>query len=270
MINLIDTSSLDNIAALLASACVSSTYEVESTRDIVNVWDNLRKNIKIKDDVEFIAAILTTGRIMHGNIEVKDPNQVMEIVDTFSTEIKRQVGDQMYTQKDFCAAFLSAACVSHSKKIVSAKDIVGLWEDIRKNIKISSDSEVIAAILTAGRIVDTRCRQEGFIVISDTFNNVTDEVEKRASEIDFGLKAISSAMMASAAIEITPKVEKIRDMVDAWISLSGQFKITNHEEYIGAILTAGRIKDLNAQHFMIPESMTDIHSKIVEYINKLE
>lgn len=270
MISIVDTSSLNNISAFLTSACVSSTYEVESTRDIVNMWDNIRKNIKIKDDMEFISAILATGRIMHGNMEVKEPAQIMEIVDTFKNELARQAGEQLFSQKDYCASFLAAACVSRSKKIISAKDIIGLWDDTRKNLNITNDADIISAILTAGRIVDTRCRTEGYIVISDMFNSMTAEVTKRSSEIDMGLKAIASAFIASAAIEVTPKVEKIRDMVEAWLTLSQQLTITNQNEYIGAILTAGRIKDMNAQHFMIPESISDVHSKIVEYIDKLD
>ena len=267
---LVNTSSTKNISAILTSACVYSTYEVESTRDIVQMWDKIRNTVKINDNLGFVSAILATGRIMHGTTEMKDPERVLEVVDTFRTEVARRVENSDITQKEFCAAQLSASCVSRSKKILSAKDIVNLWNDVRNNLKISSDSDIVSTILTAGRIVDTSCQTEGYIIISDMFENVSREVSKQSGNVEMGQRAMASAYVAAAAVEITPKVEKIRDMVNAWLALYHQFKIGNENEYVAAILTSGRIKDLNATQFMIPESITDIHSKIVEYVNELD
>lgn len=267
---LVNTSSMNNISAILTAACVYSTYEVESTRDIVQIWNNIKSKLKLKNNLEFVSAILATGRIMHGTTETKDPDSVQEVIETFNNEVSRRLEPSDITQREFCAGQLSAACVSRSKKLVSAKDIVNLWDDVRKNLKISSDSDIISTVLTAGRIVDTSCQTEGYVIISDMFENVTSEVSKHSGDIDMGQRALASAYMTAAAVEITPKVEKIRDMVNAWITLYQQLKVSNDNEFIAAILTSGRIKDLNATQFMVPESITDIHSKIVEYITELE
>jgi Tfp pilus assembly protein PilX len=270
LLQLVDTSSLNNVSALLTSACVSSTYEVETTKDIVQMWDKIRKSIKIKGDIEFISAIMSTGRIMHGNTEMKDPDRIMEIVDTFKKEIMRKTEDLTFGQKEYCSAYLTSACVSHSKKIISAKDIVNLWDDIRNNIKISNDADIISIVLTAGRVVDIKCQSEGYLAIGDSFQNVQTEVNNKTGDIGISRREVASAYVAAACIEITPKVEKIRDMIAAWLQINEQMPVKNESEYIAALLTAGRIKDLNAQHFMIPQSITDIHSKILEYINEIE
>jgi hypothetical protein len=234
------------------------------------MWDKIRNTVKITDKLGFVSAILATGRIMHGTTEIKEPERVAEVIDTFQTEVSRRVENSDITQKEFCAAALSASCVSRSKKILSAKDIVNLWDDVRNNLKISSDSDIVSTVLTAGRIVDTSCQTEGYVIISDMFENVSREVSKQSSNVEMGQRALASAYIAAAAVEITPKVEKIRDMVNAWLSLNDKFKINSENDYVAAVLTSGRIKDLNATQFMIPESITDIHSKIVEYINELD
>lgn len=266
MLQLINTSTPDNISALLTSACVSSTYEVESTKDIVEMWKKIKGNINLKEDIDFISAILCTGRIMHGTSEMKDPEKIMDMIETFKNEINRKTETTIYNQNDYCAALMSAAFVSRSTKIVSAKDIIQLWGDIKNKIKIADDYDLISTILTSSRIADMRFQTDNLIAVGDTFENVKNAVNKKVSNVNMTVRELATAYIAAACIEITPKVEKIRDMIGAWQSINEQLTIKNNDEYVAAILTAGRIKDLDAQHFMIPESINDIHAKILEYM----
>jgi hypothetical protein len=258
---------MDHISAILTSACVASTYEVETTKDIVQMWQKIKTENSFTEDIDFISAILATGRIMHGSSDMKDPDRIKDVVDTFKQEVKRRSDDITFDQNAFCAAIMASACVSRSDKIVSAKNIVSLWKEIIEKINISDDYDIVSAILTSSRIADLRCQTEGLIAIHDTFENVKVAVNQKVGHINMTKREIASAYVAAACIEITPKVEKIRDMVESWQAINEQLLIKSNEEYIAAVLTAGRIKDMNAHHLLIPESITEIHSKLLEIIN---
>jgi len=71
----------DVCAALLTMASITSSYKVESTIDIIQLWDDLRTNIPINDDMDYISVLLSLGRISdlqadHNRSEQPDPFQV--------------------------------------------------------------------------------------------------------------------------------------------------------------------------------------------------
>ena len=63
MVEVINTTNPDEVSAFLATTLVSHSYEVESTSSIVNLWDDIRKIVRLQNDLDYIAAILATGRI---------------------------------------------------------------------------------------------------------------------------------------------------------------------------------------------------------------
>ncbi|UCF08349.1 MAG: hypothetical protein JSW28_01270, partial [Thermoplasmata archaeon] len=96
MQNIIDTSNLDEISAFLTTTYISHSYEVESTANIISLWDSLRKNVSIKADLDHISALLATGRIMDYGFEIKDPN----IFNSIITDINKNMETRNLESKD--------------------------------------------------------------------------------------------------------------------------------------------------------------------------
>ena len=53
----------DIAAAFLTSGYLEITPKVERTQDMVSLWQDLQKNLIIKDNADYISVILTYGRI---------------------------------------------------------------------------------------------------------------------------------------------------------------------------------------------------------------
>jgi hypothetical protein len=87
--------------------------------------------------------------------------------------------------------------------------------------------------------------------------------------VQIGQKELAAAFVTSAYIEISPKVEKIRDIVDMWVQVGQQLPITNQWDYIASILATGRIRDMNAQHIHAREDLGNIYGRIREQLTKL-
>ena len=117
--------------------------------------------------------------------------------------------------------------------------------------------------------MELKINVKGFQVISDVFVSIRSELGHRASQIEIGQKELAAAFITSAYIEISPKVEKIRDIVEMWAQIAEQLPITDQWDYIASILTTGRIRDMNAQHILAREDLGNIYTKIREQIKSV-
>jgi hypothetical protein len=75
-------------------------------------------------------------------------------------------------------------------------------------------------------------------------------------------RELTAAFITAAYIEISNKVEKIRDIVDTWLSICQRITVENKVDYISMILSTGRIKDMDAQHYMDQDSLMELIEKI--------
>jgi hypothetical protein len=66
------------VLALVASAVISRSEEVEKTKEIVNLWVSIKDTLAISDDLDVIAAILVTGRIMELKINMEGQQNLIE------------------------------------------------------------------------------------------------------------------------------------------------------------------------------------------------
>jgi hypothetical protein len=269
MMQIINTSNVDEISAFLTTTFVSRTYEVESTQSIVLFWDNLRKNIKLKDDLDYVSAVLATGRIMDYGFEVKDPNIINTIITDIHTNIKGKKIESEDLQKELVSALITSASISRSEQVESIRDIVDLWVQIKDGIVIRDDLDLIAAILTTGRIMELKIKAGGLDFINDIFLNIKKELAQHISGMTITQKEVAAAFITSAYIEISKKVEKIRDIATTWLSICDQISLKDQWDYITIILSTGKIKDMDAMHFMDNEAMKGMNEKIRSQIRSV-
>lgn len=266
MLKIIDTSSMDEVSAFLTTTFVQHSYEVESTQTIVQLWDKLRKSIDLKDDLGFISAVLATGRIMDYKIEIDDRDVLKTIINDIHTNIIGRKIESRDLQKELLAALITSASISRSEKVENIRDIVDLWVELKDGLEIKDDFDVIAAILTTGRIVELKIRAGGFSFINDVYLTIKAEISKFKLGMTISIKEIGAAFITSAYIEISRKVEKIRDIVDYWMKFNEKISVDDQWDFIAVILSTGKIKDMDAQHIQIHEGLGNLNEKIREQI----
>jgi len=269
MARIVNTSNPDEISAFLATTIVSHSYEVESTELIAGLWNDIRKIAKVKEDLDFIAALLATGSIMDFGVEIKDLNIVnVAIFDINRNMVQRNI-ESKDLDREMVLALVAAAIISRSEEVEKTKEIVNLWTQIMDGIAISDDLDVIAAILTTGRIMEVKLTMEGYSAIKENFESIKRVLEKEASGKDITKKEITAAIITSANVESSKKVEKIGDIVDSWLSICGLINVEDQMDYISYILSTGRIRDMDAKVLLGPDSLEDMKNQMKEELEKV-
>jgi hypothetical protein len=262
MLHIIDTSKTDEISAFLTTTFISHTYEVESTTAIVQLWDDLRKNVKLKEDLDYVSAMLATGRVMDYRFEIKDLNFLHSIINDINTNILSRKIESADLQKELVYAHITSASISRSEKVENIREIIDLWMQIKEGLEINDDLDLVAAILTTGRIMELKIRAGGLDFINTIYMNLKKELASQLAGTEITQKELVAAFLTAAYIEISKKVEKIRDIVDAWENVRSGLVIKTQWDYIAAILSTGKIKDMDAMHIEGHEGIKKINKKI--------
>jgi hypothetical protein len=239
---------------------------VESTQVIVALWDRLRKNVKLKDELDYISAMLATGRVMDYSMEIEDLETLNKIIADINTNIIGRKIESSDIQKELIYALITSSSISRSEKVENIRDIVDLWVQLTEGIEIKDDLDLIAAILTTGRIMELKIRAGGLDFINTIFLNLKKELEPRLSGAQITRKELSAALLTAAYIEVSKKVEKIRDIAEAWQMICKNISIDSSWDYISVILSTGKIKDMDAMHIEGHEGLQNINEKIREEI----
>lgn len=266
MVEIINTTNSDEVSAFLTTTFVSHSYEVESTSSIVTLWDNLRKEINLANDIDYISAILATGRIMDYRYEIQDPNIVNTIISDINKNMEGRTITRVDFQRELVSAFITAASISRTEEVEHIREIVNLWAIVTEKLPLNDELDLIAGILSIGRIMELKINVKGYQVISDIFVSIRSELGQHASAMQIGQKEISAAFVTAAYIEVSPKVEKIRDIVDTWFQIAEKLNVQTQWDYIASILATGRIRDLNAQQMLAHEDLSNIYQKIREQV----
>jgi hypothetical protein len=269
LINVVNTSNTDEVSAFIATTFISHSYEVETTQAIVTLWDEFRNSLDLKDDLDYISAMLATGRVMDYGYEIKD----LSMINTIIIDINKDIAARNFTstdlQKELVSALIASASISRSDKVESIREIVNLWSIVKENISLTDDLDYIAGVLTIGRIMELKIQTKGFQVINDMLVSLRQELHQKAADMTIRKKELAAAFLTSAYIEISPKVEKIRDIVDTWLRICDQISVKDHWDYISTILCSGKIKDMDATHIMVHENLNDMNGKIRTEIQKI-
>jgi hypothetical protein len=269
MAQIVNTSNTDEISAFLAATIVSHSYEVESTPLIATLWKDIRSIVNMKEDLDFIAALLATGSIMDFGVEIKDLNIInMAIFDINRNMVMRNI-ESKNLQNDLVLALMASAVISRSEEVEKTKEIVNLWVQIKDGIAIADDLDVIAAILTTGRIMEVKLSAEGYSAINENFESIRRVLEEKASGMAVTRKELTAAIITSANVESSKKVEKIGDIVDSWLSICDLISVKDEMDFISYLLSTGRIRDMDAKILLGPDSLEDMKGQMKVEIEKV-
>lgn len=269
MLRIVDTQKNNEVSAFLTSTFISHTYEVESTQAIVTLWDNIRKTVKVKDNLDFISAVLANGRVMDYRFEINDLNILNRIITDIHTNIVSRKIESSDIQKELLYAFITSASISRSEKVENIRDIVDLWVEVKEGLEIKDDLDLIAAVLSTGRLMELKIRAGGLDFINTIYMNLKKELSPQLSGSELTQKELSAAFLTSAYIEISKKVEKIRDIIEAWENVRSDLAVNDQWDYIASILSTGKIKDMDAMHIEGHEGIKKINKKIRKQIKDL-
>jgi hypothetical protein len=172
-------------------------------------------------------------------------------------------------QKELVLALLASSIVSRSEEVEKIKEIVSLWIQIKEGIAISNDLDVIAAILTTGRVMELKTRVEGYSMIKEIFEGIRRELETQASGMEITQKELTAALITSANVEISRKVEKISDIVSTWLKICSRIKVEDQWDYISYLLSTGRVKDMDAEIVYSPDNLENLKNEMKVELDKV-
>lgn len=145
----------DLAAALITTSYVYITQEIESVKKIAELWGIIRDEDLVQHKLDYLAAILGSGRIRDLKAKVDVIKEIRQITKDLKKVIvdKYQMDLENIEQRDLACAFITAAYVSITPPIETSSQIIGLWEETRNNVKLdNSDLDLINAILICGVI----------------------------------------------------------------------------------------------------------------------
>ena len=247
----------DVCAGLITMASISSSYKVESTKDIIVLWNDLRTNLPINNDLDYLAVILSLGRIVDLQADQINVDELQTIVGSFRSKLDELISNQeQVTFSELGAAYLTMACVSHSQEVESIISVVNHWDEVRKSVPINDHIDLASAVLATGRIMDLRVDTKSPEILTDIVINIRTEMESQnISVVDY--KELSILLLAAAIVELSPKVETYRDIVKSWFDLRPILKIDDIYDVVSVILFSGKIRDMDISMFIYPASIPD-------------
>ncbi len=266
---IIDTSNSDEISAIVAATFISQTYKVESTRSIVDFWDKIRKNIKVQNNLDFVSVLLTIGRLMDVKEELDD-EKFIQMLTEISTTILRDLKNRGHVEdinnSNFVTALISSAFISSSNGIETINEIIEYWERINNEIVLATDLDQLAGVLTIGRIMEGKYQIDDMRQIIEVHNKLKESLLEIIDDDGVEQIHLAAAFLANAYIEITPKVERIQDMVLFWLEVQKDLVVKDNIDYITSILTYGRIRDLKEQYFITDSDISEIKNNLRKFI----
>jgi hypothetical protein len=270
LVDVINTSNNHELCALITAAFISSTYKVESTHAIVDIWEKFRDNIQAKDNFDHVAALLALGRMMDIKEEMEETRYIgmmSDLFETFINDLKARGHSSDLQGSHLITALITAACISRSEKIETVNEIISQWEEMSEKIDIKDDLDKLSGILTIGRINEYKYDINNIEQILDVHKRIRDFLEESLGSRAVDQNDIAAAFLTTGYLEITPKVERIQDIVKLWEELKKDSTISDQLDYVTALLTYGRIRDLNAQYFLTDNTIVDIKTAIRNYLD---
>ena len=187
----------DQGAAFLAACLVAKSDKIQSTRFAVDVWDNIRNELKIKTRFDHLAAVLSQGRIMDLKLNEKNYlDMVQESYKIIRDELIIKLTGPILGEKsssevlansyivrlnDVAAAMITSSIIDLSQRVESSKEILEMWDDIREMEIVQNNNDFLTTLLVTSRINDLKKEiQEsgGLEVIIDNYKNMISNIEQ--------------------------------------------------------------------------------------------
>jgi len=251
----------DQGAAFLAASLLAKSDKIQSTRFIIDLWVELRKHLKIKSRIDYLAVLLSQGRLM--DLKIGEDNY-LEIVQDSLENIHRELvvkltypilgeknGSELLAEtyivrlNDIASAMIASAVTDLSSKVESTKEIVDIWDEIRETNIIQNNNEYLTALLVTSRINDLKKElghQGGLNIIIENFRNLLLNLEPtlKVTKID-----LAAAYLTIAVVTQTPEIESHGQIINIWKRFKDDLELNNTDlDIIASILTAGLIRNM--------------------------
>lgn len=249
--------------AMIAAACISRSYKVESTRNTASLFMDVRSGIEVGSSHDVVSCVLTAARLMDLAIEVKNPSSINDVYMNFRGAVAEHGGEP--GTRDFWASVLASASVSQSSRVETVRETVALWSEYRDKLPDMDPLDRVAVLLAKGRIIDLSTTSLSFAEILSTVENIKSELVSLGAR-ETSMEGLAAAMMTAAYITVTSKVESLKDIVATWDRMRGMFSLEDETDLICAILTSGNVTDLDAMSILTPFSIPDQLRKLRQEI----
>ncbi len=145
----------DAASALLAAAYTSVSEKVESSKELIDLWLELRKMDMVDDNNEYLIALLASSRLNDLKQIIDAGGGIELILDSFRKLVLSIQPDLKVTKRDIAAAHLTIAMVSQSIEIESNAQVLKIWDLIKKEFPIEDDDfNIVSSILAGGLILN--------------------------------------------------------------------------------------------------------------------
>ncbi|MFW9878539.1 MAG: hypothetical protein ACFFG0_36115 [Candidatus Thorarchaeota archaeon] len=253
MVEVIDTTNKEDISAYLTASFISNSPRVESARAIIDIWDSLQKNINVKNNLDFVSLLLATGRVMDVKEELdfeKYVDILKETSEVILSDLKKRGHNKDLHHSHLLTAMISSACISSSSKIETINEIIDYWEQINREMVIKTDIDKLACVLTMGRVMESQYEIDDLHQVIEVFDQLKEELSVFFEDHEVEQIHIASAFFANAYTEISPRVERIQDIIVLWLEAQEDLEVKDKIDYITSILTYGRIRDLKEEKYL--------------------
>jgi len=162
----------DIASAMLAAAVTDLSEKVESSKEIIELWDNIREMKIVENNHEYLAALLVTSRINDLKKELQDTNGLTIIIENFRSLLTNIEPNLKISKIDIAAAYLTIAIITQTPQIESHGEIIRLWSRFKEELELNNkDRDIIASILTAG-LIRNMTMKLNINYIKDIFNRI--------------------------------------------------------------------------------------------------
>jgi len=224
----------DQGAAFLAASLLAKSDKIQSTRFIIDLWVELRKHLKIKSRIDYLAVLLSQGRLM--DLKIGEDNYLEIVQDSL---------ENIHRLNDIASAMIASAVTDLSSKVESTKEIVDIWDEIRETNIIQNNNEYLTALLVTSRINDLKKElghSGGLNIIIENFRNLLMNLEPtlKVTKID-----LAAAYLTIAVVTQTPEIESHGQIITIWKQFKDDLELNNTDlDIIASILTAGLIRNM--------------------------
>jgi len=256
----------EEAAAFLTAAYIESSDEVETVNAIVGLFKMVKTQVNVDSDMDYLAALLCTGRILDVRSEMETLGSLNEMLEDFKNQVKQKDGNSV-NKNDLAAALLTSSCIAKSPMTETIRSTVDFWYEVRERISAKDEKDYVAAMLATGRISTQRISNQKPADVEDLFLRIRTAVEKKLGKKDISNLEIISGLLLASYMKSRNKILNINEIVQNWEKLSGLLDIKDSKDSICAILLSGRLKDMNP---LIPLDLNNINSMVKKVRAKLE
>ena len=168
----------DVAAAFITATYVRISEKVESVKEILELWTEIRKMDIVHDNNEFLTSLLATSRGNDLSKMIRKGGGLNVLIEDFQSLSRVLNPDQKVTKADLAAAHLTNAIVGQSPEIESIGELLRIWNKVKADFPLENDDlDVVAAILTGGLILN-RTQKQSWENVIQMFQEIKSKLDR--------------------------------------------------------------------------------------------